>query len=179
MAEFAVIILPVLIAVIVFFAPAPEAGKTFGLRVKIAVALLCALTFASAWKLHRDDARERSELRKQLKDLRTVSALRKETADLSKELLDFYQVRERYNDRFKPGQGLIAQEAAGALRWYAETVSLYHSRFEARTLSILEQVRIATGIDVSGLETDAKSVKFAPGVKEVATRLSALAASLP
>ncbi len=108
-----------------------------------------------------------------------MSALRKETADLSKELLDFYQAREHYNDRFKPGQGLSAQEAASALRWYAETVSLYHSRFEARTLSILEQVRIATGIDVSGLETDAKSVKSAPGVEAVATRLSALAASLP
>jgi hypothetical protein len=111
--------------------------------------------------------------------LKTVAPLRKEAADLAKEMLDFYNSREHYNDRFTPGQGLDATQTAKVEAWYAETVSVYHAQFERRLVGITEQIRVVTGIDVAGIQGDARGVKFAPQVEDIATRLSALAASLP
>lgn len=179
MIDFAVVLLPVVIAAIVFFARAPEAGTRFSVGLRALIAVLCVLTAAAAWLQQRQSAEGRRGLIGELRGLRTVSALRKQTADLSKELLDFYHQREHYNDRFKPGQGLSDEESRDALKWYAETVSLYHSRFESRVVSVLQEIRAATGVDAAALESDARSVRFAPAVEEIANRLSAVAASLP
>jgi hypothetical protein len=84
-----------------------------------------------------------------------------------------------YKDRFKRWQVLDAAEFARVEQWFAETVSIYHDRFEERVISILEQIRLATGMDVGALEADAKRVKNAPDVEQIGTRISGLAASLP
>jgi hypothetical protein len=183
---FLTVVLPVIAGVLVAFAKAPEAGKRFSVTLRLIVAVLCAATAIAAWEQHLEDAESKSEDAKRSRDLtaeisklRTVAPLRKEAADLAKEMLDFYNGREHYKDRFKPGQALSPSETAEALAWYAQTVSLYHAQFEKRVLGITEQIRVATGMDVVGIQGDARGVKFAPEVGDIATRLSTLAASLP
>ena len=181
-----VVLLPVVIAVIVFFAKVPEAGRRFSVRLRVAVGILCGLTAIAALiqqheesESKKEDARSRVALTAEIARLRTVSPLRKEAADLTKEILDFYHERERYNERFKAGQALSDAEAKATLSWYRKTVSLYHERFEGRVVAILEQIRTVTGMDVSGTQRDARAVKYEPQIEQVASRLSALAASLP
>lgn len=178
MLDWAVIVFPVVITALVFFAPAPKAGRKFSAGWRVAIAILGILTAFLAWRQQQENAREKRELRTELAKLRTVSPLRKQAADLAKELLDFYNEREHYNDRFKPEQVLSDKEAA-AMKWYSETVSLYHANYERRILSILEEIHVATGMDVRAIQSDAKRVRYAPEVEGTATRLSAFAASLP
>ena len=177
MVDWAVIVLPVIIAAIVFFAVAPEAGKKFAMKWRIAIIVLCVVTALLAFVQQRENARDKRELKNELAKLRTVAPLRKQAADLSKELFDFYHKRQRYTDRFTVGQALSKSQTADALKWHAET--MYHAQFEKRVVSVLEQIRVATGMDVTELLADAKTVKYAPGVEQIATRLSAFAASLP
>ena len=179
MVDWAVIVLPVIIAAIVFFAVAPEAGKKFAMKWRIAIIVLCVVTALLAFVQQRENARDKRELKNELAKLRTVAPLRKQAADLSTELFDFYHERQRYNDRFTAGQALSKSQTADALKWHAETVAMYHAQFEKRVVSVLEQIRVATGMDVTELQADAKTVKHAPGVEQIATRLSAFAASLP
>lgn len=179
MVEWLVLILPVLIGVLVFFAPVPEAGKKFSMKWRAVISILAVMTAALACKERRDNAQERRHLVSELTELRTVAPLRKESADLAKEILDFYNGRQHYMDRFKPGQGLSRTEAESTLKWYSETVTLYDAYYEPRIVSILDEIHVATGMDVRSLQSDAKVVKYAPGVEQIGTRLTALSASLP
>ena len=179
MLDWAIIVLPVIMAVVVCFAPAPEAGKRFGPRWRWAIFALGVVTALLAVQQEKSNAREKQELRQALEKLRTVSPLRKEAADLAKELFDFYNSRERYNERFKLGQALSDTEARAVLKWYSETVRLYHVNYERRITSVLEEIHAATGMDVASLEADAKRVGYAPEIGQTATRLSAFAVTLP
>jgi|SRR5579859_3623263 len=179
MLDWAVVVIPVLIAVLVFFAPVPEAGRPFSVKWRAAIGILGVLTALLAYMQQRESAREKKELVDTLTKLRTVSPLRKQAADLAKELMDFYNAREHYNNRFKPGQALTSSETKAALDWYSETVRLYHAGHEKRIVSVLNEIHTATGMNVADLEADAHSVDYADGVQLVGTRLSAFAASLP
>jgi hypothetical protein len=174
-----VIVLPVLIAIVAVFAPAPEAGGRFGLRWRVTVALLSLLTAGLAWKQQLDDAKDKRKLVEAIEDLKKVSPLRKQAAELAKELLEFYEQREHYNDRFKPGQTLSAAETKSALRWYEQSVRLYHQRYEKRVIATLDEIHSATGMTTDVLHNDAAKINYAGGIQDVANRLSALAASLP
>lgn len=180
------IVLPLIMAAVPFFAPAPEAGKSFPAKWRAVIlvlgvaAALCALLQMRADNRTKvDDERAKQKLSEEITGLRTVSPLRKQAADLAKELLDFYNNRESYKDRFKPGQALSDKESQAALKWYGETVSLYHVNYEKRIISVLDEIHAVTGMEVVSLESDAKHVKYAPEIEQTAMRLSAFAASLP
>src|ERR1700730_15587633 len=97
-----VIVLSLVIAVVGIFAPAPEAGKRFDLKWRILVAILGTLIAALSWKQLKDDTAEKKHFTEVIENLKKVSPLRKQASELAKELLDFYELREHYNDRFKP-----------------------------------------------------------------------------
>lgn len=174
-----VITLPILMAVIVIFAPAPEVGKRIGLRWRVLVTVLGVLAAALAVKQQSDDSAEKARLAQAIEGLKKISPLRKQAAELAKELLDFYEQREHYNDRFKPGQALSATETKSALQWYNQSVQLYHERYEKRVAATLDEIHSATGMTTDALRSDAVRVRYEPGIHDVANRLSALAASLP
>ena len=147
------------------------------MRWRFAISALAILTALLAYCSQVEDAQERGRLATEISKLRTVAPLRKEAADLAKEILEFNSERDHYMDQFKPGQIILDQK--GMLKWYHETVSLYHQRYETRVVSILDQIRIATGMDVAGLQKEAKAVNYEPEIEKVGIRLGALAASLP
>lgn len=174
-----VIVVPLVSAAVGIFAPAPEAGKRFGAKWRVAVTVLGLLTAGLAWKQQQDDAKDKRDLVKAIEDLKKVSPLRKQAAELAKELLEFYEQREHYNDRFKPGQVLSATESKAAFRWYEQSVRLYHERYQARVTDTLDEIHSGTGMATGALRRDAARVNYAGGIQDVANRLSALAASLP
>jgi hypothetical protein len=169
----AVLFPPLAIAGIVFFAKAPEAGRKFSVTVRVIVTFLTGLTIGAAileqWEndaRQRESIDSRNKLADELAKLRTVAPLRKEAADLATEVLNFYNDREHYTDRFTPGRALSESQAADVLKWYSTTVAKYHAQFEKRITSVLGQIRAVTGMDVSGLQADTTGVKFAPQVKK-------------
>jgi hypothetical protein len=182
----ALILLPLVMGGVPFFAPAPEAGKKFPAGWRVFILVLGLMTAACAVFQFRADerakeeaAREKGALSKELAALKTITPLRKETADLAKEILDFYNTRQHYTDRFTPGQTLSDKQVNAALKWHGETVRLFHANFERRIISVLNEIHVVTGMDVAPLEADAKRVMYPPQIEETATRLSAFAASLP
>ena len=121
-------------------------------------------------------------LRREVATLRTVVPLRKQAADLAAEIHDFVDVRHhRAMDGLVPGRTLSQQEERRAFEIYRVGVADYHERFDKRLTAILREIEKATGkqtediVKMSGAISD---VGLLPA-KDVANRISALAASLP
>jgi hypothetical protein len=178
MLDWAIVVLPVVIALLAFFARVPEAGKRFSLTLRIVVGTLAIIVTVLAWIQHVENARAQQNLVSELAQIRTVTPLRKQSAELAKEMLEFYAERETYNKRFRPGRALSAKETRDVFAWYTETVNLYHSNYERRIISTLNENHSATGMDVTTLQAEAKAVRFSPEIGDVAIKMSAFAASL-